>query len=128
MIYGAKSEFTVQDDVRRVLGFLEVELKPIRDIERMSPEKPIIILRYTLEGRNHCFSVEDNGIGVFPENRERMFDFTAQGDEKGDGYGIGLALCKKIVGMHCGNIWVDEIYSPGCRICFTIPRHPLLRH
>jgi PAS domain S-box-containing protein len=86
-----------------------------------STAKPIIILRYHAQNGEHVFSIEDNGIGVAPEHRDAMFQFSAQADEKSAGYGIGLALCKKIIETHGGKIWLDTYYTSGCKICFSIP-------
>src|SRR5690606_28567785 len=65
-----------------------------------SAARPIIILRYTAEASTHSFSLEDNGLGIAPEHRVRIFDFAAQADNEKDGHGFGLSLCKKIVEMH----------------------------
>jgi|GEM_PF-3764909 len=86
-----------------------------------SREKPIVIVRHVLDHGEHCFSVEDNGIGIAPENRDSIFGLYSQLNLESEGAGIGLALCKKIVEMHEGRMWLDEGYKAGCRICFTIP-------
>ena len=38
-----------------------------------------------------------------------------------EGTGIGLAMCRKIVEYHGGEIWLDTAYTGGTRICFTLP-------
>jgi signal transduction histidine kinase len=72
------------------------------------------------------FSVSDNGIGIAPEFADKVFVIFQRLHvrEVYSGTGIGLALCKKIVEHHGGNIWVDPSYSPGTRIQFTLSATP----
>jgi light-regulated signal transduction histidine kinase (bacteriophytochrome) len=42
-------------------------------------------------------------------------------DDEYSGAGIGLAICRKIIDDHDGQIWVDKTYSDGARIVFTLP-------
>jgi PAS domain S-box-containing protein len=89
-----------------------------------SSNTPIIIIKYNqLEDGTHSFVIEDNGLGV-------KKDFLAdQRKTKGridlESYGIGMALCKKIVQLHRGDIWIDETYTEGYRVSFTIPNLPI---
>jgi signal transduction histidine kinase len=82
---------------------------------------PIIVLRHDLKNGDHIFSLEDNGVGIKDTDKAKVFDLFEQSDKKNDGYGIGLSLCRDIVQMHKGKIWVDPDYDGGCRICFKIP-------
>ncbi|NJN85396.1 MAG: histidine kinase [Leptolyngbyaceae cyanobacterium SL_7_1] len=68
-------------------------------------------------------SVCDNGLGIPKENRERIFEdrFRLKRDESEDGYGIGLALCQRIVRAHYGQIWVDSLPDEGSCFHFTLP-------
>lgn len=65
----------------------------------------------------------DSGPGIPKENRDRIFEdcFRLQRDESQTGYGIGLALCQRIILAHYGKIWVDSTPQTGSCFHFTLP-------
>ena len=69
------------------------------------------------------FGIADNGIGIAPEFAEKVFVIFQRlhGRDAYSGTGIGLALCKRIIGHHGGDINLDTDYQSGTRICFTLP-------
>ncbi len=72
-------------------------------------------------------SVCDTGLGIPEENHERIFEerFRLERDEAKDGYGIGLALCQRIIRAHYGQIWVDSTCDGGSCFHFTLPVYSL---
>ena len=67
--------------------------------------------------------VDDEGGGVMPFERERIFEPFRRGEDSSSS-GIGLAICKAIVEAHGGTIAVDAAPSGGARFRFTVPVRP----
>ncbi|MGK7894680.1 MAG: histidine kinase [Xenococcus sp. (in: cyanobacteria)] len=69
------------------------------------------------------FTVSDTGSGIPPEKQERIFEghFRLKRDQDQEGYGLGLALCRKIVRAHYGQIWVNSSLGNGSCFNFTLP-------
>jgi len=69
-------------------------------------------------------TVRDTGIGIAPEDVERIFEAFQRGDRRAstEGTGLGLTLSKRFVELHGGRIWVEsEGRGRGSRFCFTLP-------
>ncbi|NED80942.1 histidine kinase, partial [Streptomyces sp. SID11233] len=88
------------------------------------PERtPHVRVTSVREGGMWHFSVTDNGIGVPEEFGEKVFVIFQRlhSREEYGGTGIGLALCRKIVEHHGGQIGLDHSVTEGARVRFTLP-------
>lgn len=67
-------------------------------------------------------SVADEGIGIEPDNQDRIFDVFQRlhTPEEHEGTGIGLALSERIVERHGGDIWVESTPGEGTTVSFTV--------
>jgi len=72
-------------------------------------------------------SVTDTGVGIAPEDQEKVFEEFRQvgtAAKKVEGTGLGLTLCRKFVELHGGRIWVKSQEGVGSTFTFTIPVRP----
>jgi len=69
------------------------------------------------------FDVDDNGIGIDPAQADRIFGMFQRlnARESYPGSGIGLAIARKVVEHHGGEIWVEPLPKGGTRMAFTLP-------
>jgi signal transduction histidine kinase len=76
---------------------------------------PAVEIAATRDGDHWCLSVADNGIGIDPSRAQAMFRMFERERRDGDrpGSGIGLALCKRIVERHGGDIWIERGEAGG---------------
>jgi signal transduction histidine kinase len=85
-------------------------------------EPYIVIVAETLVG-GWRLSVDDNGPGVAPEDRERVFDLMDRGSSDDvPGLGIGLSTCQRIVEAHGGSIGIGESALGGASVWVVLPR------
>jgi light-regulated signal transduction histidine kinase (bacteriophytochrome) len=87
------------------------------------PPSPAVHIQAVRQDAHWHFTVQDNGIGIAPEYFQRIFVVFQRLHTKDEypGTGIGLALCKKIIERHDGQIWVESVPGTGTIFHFTLP-------
>ncbi|MCI5124852.1 MAG: response regulator, partial [Candidatus Electrothrix sp. AR5] len=89
-----------------------------------------VVVRVAVEGGTDRevtlhFSVSDTGIGMTPEQQGQLFQSFSQAENsttrKYGGSGLGLMICKRLVEMMGGTIWVDSVFGQGSCFHFVLP-------
>jgi len=96
-------------------------------------------IKFTPEGGNITISsvikedfveitVADSGIGIKPQDQEKLFridsHFSTRGTNNEEGTGLGLLLCKEMIEKHQCTLWAESEYGKGTNFKFTIPKFP----
>ena len=136
----------VQQDVRRHRVSLRLDLAPalpavlgdrvqlqqvilnlmVNGMDAMAPvtDRPHeLVVRSQLDDSGQVLvAVQDSGIGIDPENVNKLFNafFTT----KPSGMGMGLSICRSIIEDHGGTLWASRNAGPGATFQFTLPSHP----
>ena len=95
---------------------------------KYSPEGGTVRITAGLEGTNVKFYVTDQGPGIPLHMQSRIFERYQQlsqpKEKQRKGFGLGLAICKALVVMHGGSIWVESTVGKGSTFCVSIPMSP----
>jgi signal transduction histidine kinase len=118
----------VEEDLPIVIGdrprLVEVLQNLIDNAAKFMGDQPAPLIEIGAHKQRdqQVFFVKDNGIGIEPAYRERVFGLFDKLDPQSEGTGVGLALAKRIVEVHGGQIWVEsEGRTKGSMFCFTLP-------
>jgi PAS domain S-box-containing protein len=123
-----QAEIIIADDLPLVLADESQLLHLLQNLvanalKFRGPEAPRLEI-FSRDGRGEwIICVRDNGIGLDPQQADRIFLVFQRlhSRDKYEGTGIGLAICKKIVERHGGRIWVESAPGAGATFCFSLP-------
>jgi signal transduction histidine kinase len=90
--------------------------------QRFSPEnKPVRVLVRDADAGALTIRVEDDGPGILPEHRGRIFERFFTTDTERDGTGLGLAIVKSVMLAHGGSVAVESAMGVGTAIELRLP-------
>jgi PAS domain S-box-containing protein len=130
---GVSLEFSTQADLPHLFAdegkFKQILYNLLSNAIKFTPDEGTVTVTAGLAGRGDCvrISVADTGIGIKPEDQERVFREFEQVDSsygrQQQGTGLGLALTKRLVEMHGGEIYLESegIEGKGSKFTFVIP-------
>jgi len=111
----------IRGDERKVK---QVLLNLLSNALKFTPEGGRIDVRARIYDGMAEISVADTGVGIAPEDQEAIFEEFRQvgtADKKVEGTGLGLALSRKFIELHGGQIWVKSDPGKGSTFSFTLP-------
>jgi ligand-binding sensor domain-containing protein/signal transduction histidine kinase len=118
----ANKEYLVYADLNM---FSTVFRNLLANAIKFTPEKGKISIHLTKSDGFCEITVKDNGVGISPENMEKLFrldsNHSTLGTNGEKGTGLGLILCKEFVEKHQGKIWVESELNKGSIFKFTLP-------
>jgi light-regulated signal transduction histidine kinase (bacteriophytochrome) len=84
---------------------------------------PRVTVSAERDGDNWRFAIKDNGVGIDAQYWSSIFrPFQRLHGSHKPGAGLGLAICKRIVELHGGRIWVESTIGNGSTFVFTLPK------
>jgi len=104
-------------------AFNHVLVNLLTNAVKFSPAGSVVVVGAHRTGDEVVVSVADEGAGVAPEEKERIFDrfYQSRNGDHARGTGIGLTIAQRFTAQHGGRIWVDSEPGHGATFSFTMP-------
>jgi signal transduction histidine kinase len=125
-------------EVEPDIGLVEADERKVKQVifnllsnaVKFTPDEGRVEVRVQRVDSGILIAVADTGIGIAPGDLGHVFDEfrqVGQPSAKAEGTGLGLALSKRFVELHCGRIWVESEVGAGSTFSFTLPQ-PAAKH
>ncbi|MDT5334256.1 MAG: hypothetical protein QOF31_5553, partial [Mycobacterium sp.] len=121
----------IADDIDMIeadeLQLKKVVLNLLSNAVKFTPDGGSVSINAWREGTELNVTVTDTGIGVAPEDQERIFESFQQGRRgapKEEGTGLGLTICRRVVALMGGRMWLESTPGVGSTFGFSVPGLP----
>ncbi len=92
---------------------------------KFTPNNGEIVVSLQRTDKEGIFSVQDNGAGISLDEQDKIFNrfyqIESSSTRENSGMGLGLSICKDIVEMQGGRLWVESKKGEGCKFAFALP-------
>jgi len=128
LVYDTVETREIEADPRHVK---QVLLNLITNAIKFTPEGGVVSVDVSIKSAGVIIQVSDTGIGISPEDLERLGNPFEQVENENtrqvEGTGLGLALSKSLVELHGGNFKIESVVGEGTTVIFTLPNKPIER-
>lgn len=127
LIDETQSEFVYADK-----GMVEIVIQNlITNAVKFSKVGDIITISNKDQNGKSLICIEDTGVGIAQENLNKLFKgngFTTMGTKNEKGTGLGLTICKELVELNKGRIWVESTQNVGSKFNVELPKREPSEH
>jgi CheY-like chemotaxis protein len=128
-LHGLTLDVALDDDIETVvadpLRLKQVVLNLLTNAVKFTPDGGRVAVCARRVADEIHVSVEDSGIGIAEEDRERIFESFQQGRRNAsastEGTGLGLTLSRRIIELHGGRLWLESSVGSGSTFTFSLP-------
>ncbi|WP_418511324.1 ATP-binding protein [Corallibacter sp.] len=119
-------DHTLKDFIYADRSMIEIIIQNLlTNAVKFSRSGDTITISNHISNGNSVISISDTGVGISPENKEKIFknnSFTTNGTKNEKGTGLGLTICKELVELNKGKIWVESTLNVGSTFYIELPK------
>ena len=124
----AAKQITVNVQVQRELRidadkvrFKQILYNLLSNAVKFTPAQGKVWLRGYRDGTDAVFEVQDTGVGIRPDDQQRVFEEFSRLQEDAEGTGLGLAITRRLVQQHGGDLRLESEFGRGSTFRFALP-------
>jgi len=107
--------------IQVAVNLLQNAFDALRKKEFKNGERPKVVLEAVAQGQHALIKVRDNGMGISAENIGKVFDPFFTTKDVGEGMGLGLSICYRIIQAHEGRITVNSVPAEFTEFTLELP-------